>query len=466
MGRLIFALTLSASGLIAQASAPPPLVHLYPVALGRDGRPVTDLSSSDFKITDQGKREMIYFFRGPHAQEPTRPGPQEYVNRPGGKAPHATAILFDLVDETRPNWIEAWHMLAKPLAEPGEYPYFYVLSLDGALIPVRAIGSKSAGDLDKIMAAASTARPAGMLQEDHVKAVYHDLELLGNQLAALPGRGEIVWITNWVPDIRQLMPCSGDWVDCGLYVAHMAVTLEQDHVQVNPAYLGGELQPQIAYDLEQMALLTGGHVYFREDIPAILGAVARNSAQAYEIDYAPGAGHWDNKFHKVHLRCARKGVKLQVRERYYALPDSRADAERQKDVVVSALGSRADATDIGLRVSVTPEANGVHLEVRIDAADLLLRAEGGKFVGSAMLLISNRGASQASGAGGLLRRPLGEPSVSSFKLELTQEELVAKRRKGIVLSMDHAITRAVERVRVMVIDQGRNAVGSVTFPVL
>lgn len=93
-------------------------------------------------------------------------------------------------------------------------------------------------------------RPDGVDREDQVKRTYHNLEVLGNQLATLPGRRDIVWITNIMPKIRNPTPCSGDWVECGLYVAHMGVTLEHDRAAVDPTYFSGEMEPSENYDLE------------------------------------------------------------------------------------------------------------------------------------------------------------------------------------------------------------------------
>ena len=53
-----------------------------------------------------------------------------------------------------------------------------------------------------------------------------------------------------MPTITNSAPCDGDWVECGLYVAHMGVTLNQNGIAVNPDYYSGVPQPTISYDLE------------------------------------------------------------------------------------------------------------------------------------------------------------------------------------------------------------------------
>jgi hypothetical protein len=108
-------------------SAPPPLVHLYPVVPGSKGQPVTDLNEGDFKIADQGKSQTISLFRRP-AVSGSAPRPNEYTNRPGGVMPHSIAILFELLNSSDSNRVDTRHTPAKsiPLLESAEPGYFYV----------------------------------------------------------------------------------------------------------------------------------------------------------------------------------------------------------------------------------------------------------------------------------------------------------------------------------------------------
>lgn len=462
------------SGLLGQVS-PPPLVHLYPVALDSKGRPVTDLTAADFKIADQGKSQTIFLFRRPAANESAALGPNEYTNRPGGVTAHSVAILFDLLNSNDSNRVDTWHNLAKsiPLLESAEHVYFYVLNLEGELLPIHPVGPPGSGgdrawlstfaqDLDGVMRTANLTRPAGIDREDRTKKTYHQLEVVSNQMATLPGMRDIVWITNTMPTVTNSFPCSGDWVECGLYVAHMAVTLGDHGVSVNPYYPTGTPLPTVSYALEQIALLTGGHAYYLQDIRQVMKDIARNAANSYEIAYAPSPENWDNKFHRVRTVCERKGVKLQAMERYYALPDSRTDVERQKELLESCYQKRSDSAGIGLRVKVSPTSKGVHMEIRVDAADLLLREQDGKFSGALTLVLSDLG--EDAGAG-LLRRAVRDPSVSTFNLDLSTEQYNTSMIEGVRIGLDHALTDEVRQVRVVVMDRSTNEVGSVTFPV-
>src|SRR5580700_3685974 len=381
---LLCTIALAGSSLLAQAPGPPVLLHLYPAALDASGQPVNDLTAADFKIVDQGKPETLFTFHKPTVAPAASLGALERSNRPPGKTPHTAVILFDMINQNQADRLDNWKELDKSLSqlESGENVYFYVLTLEGLLTPIHGFGPPSADDktwpkdvaaaLDKVMKAASHGRPVQSGMEDEVKKTYKALEDLGNQLATYPGHRDIVWITNGVQNVYNTKtPCNGDWVECALYVPHLGVTLDKEGTQVNPLCYSRDLNPDANRDLEQMALLTGGHAYFREDIRAVLKQVARNAANTYSIAYDPSAENWDSKWHAIRITCERAGVKLQVRTRYYAVGDTRPVADRMKAALMAAYQSPSDVAEIGLRTKIAPigDKPGVHLEIRINPSD-------------------------------------------------------------------------------------------------
>ena len=472
MSKIFFALALAASGLLAQAPTPGPLVRLYPVALDANGQPVTDLTADDFKIVDQTKAQTILAFHKPRNEPAVPHDVLEFSNRASGATPHATVMLFDMINLVDADRLENWKALDKaiPQLESGESLYFYVLNLEGALIPIHAMGPPAADDktwpqgvataFDKVMKASSHIRQAQIGAEEQVKRTFKALEDLANRLAAFPGRRDILWVANGlttVPD-PMLPHCNGDWVECSLYVPHLGVTLAKDGVAVDPYALIGSLSPDVNYNMDQMALLTGGHFYSRQDVRAVVNQVAQGAMGGYSIFYDPGPDNWNNKWHRVHVTCERKGVKLQLRERYYALLDSRPAVERTKAVLMEAFQSPSDLAEIGLRTKISPLADGktgVHLEIRVDPSDLLLREQGGKYSGALYCLVSDRSATA----------PLGEPAVLDLKPELTAEQYKMVMKDGLPFTQDHPTSDAAREVRIIVLDQNTNAVGSVTFPV-
>ena len=68
-------------------------------------------------------------------------------------------------------------------------------------------------------------------------------------------------------------------------------------------------------ELDQFADLTGGKVY-QNDFEKAVKEVMAASQSGYVIEY--DAPRPDGKYHKVRVTCSRKGVRLQVRQGYYA----------------------------------------------------------------------------------------------------------------------------------------------------
>jgi VWFA-related protein len=461
-GKLICSLTLAASVLLAQA--PSSLIRLSVSALDSGGQPVEDLKAADFQVTDQGKAQPIVFFRRNAPAAPAAAlAPHEFSNRTGA-APHSTVILFDLLNQNQTDRLDAWHKVGHSLQqlESGDSVYVYLLALEGNLIPIHEIGSKAGDDktwtqtaektLDKAMKAASHALPIQMKdQELVVKKTYVALETLATQLAVFPGQRDIVWITSSTPNIWNTKnPCNGDWVDCALYVPHLAVTLSTANVAVSPLTYTGSPSPELNRDMEIVSFLTGGTSFFSEDIRSVLKALARDAASSDSIFYNPPADNWDSKFHKLRITTERKGLKLRVKQRYYALP--RPDAGQL--ALRAAFQSPSDDPGIGLRVTATPGAGTVHLEIRVNAADLMLHEEGDSFTGGVTFLVADRGA-----AG-----PVGDPVISGSAVKLTREQLATAMKDGLPIVQDHAITDAIQTLRVIVLDQGSNIAGSLTIP--
>ena len=149
MLRVVFTLALAASGLLAQAPTPGRLVRLYPVAFDANGQPVTDLTADDFKIVDQTKAGNDPRF--PQAQERAGPAAARCsgILQPDVRGtPHTTVILFDMINWSDADRQENWKALDKaiPQLESGENLYFYVLNLEGVLVPVHPIGPPAADD--------------------------------------------------------------------------------------------------------------------------------------------------------------------------------------------------------------------------------------------------------------------------------------------------------------------------------
>ncbi len=521
-GAMLCGLALGAgsNGLEGQVAGPPELVRLYATAVDSSGQAVTDLTAADFTIADRGHQQAIAFFRKPMRSNFAPLSASEFSNRRAGGLPHSTAVVFDLMNQSAPERLETWHVLSKslPQLEAGESVYFYLLNLEGELVPIRPIGERLAGSgwwahdadriLDQAMKTAGQGRRPRPGPEDQCKKTFHQLEVLSVRLAALPGRKNILWITGGVPTVySSKTSCRGDWVDCGLYVPHLAVTLAQCDVAVDVLSYGKELNTSAypdpgkwedkwtpppfvdtgnapfrdmgyynaqsaqanaggrgnsagakgaadALELAQMALLSGGGIYFRQDIRAMLQRAITRDANAFEMAYQPAEANWDNQFHRVQITCKRKGIRIQARERYYALPDSRTPMERMKAALMRAFESPSDLPEVGLRCGILSQKGAGHLDIHIDLDDIRIREESGPFTASLYLLLSARGP-----AG-----PLGEPLVLTLDPELTAGQREQAAVEGLAISQEYAPPAPATEIRVIVLDRNTNRAGSLTLP--
>jgi len=133
----------------APAPAPATLVKLNVAAADAKGQPVLDLSAADFRILDNGKPQTIAsFHRREGFQASFAPlGPRQFSNRSASDIPHATMILFDLMNmrfEDR-GYVITQLVHALQQFESGDNLYLYLITVDGRLYPVHGLPA-SAGD--------------------------------------------------------------------------------------------------------------------------------------------------------------------------------------------------------------------------------------------------------------------------------------------------------------------------------
>jgi VWFA-related protein len=380
--------------------------------------------------------------------------------------------------------------------ESGDSMYLYVLTMEGVLDPLHPVGAAPADSqwnkqadslLEKARKDAGRTRPRGFTQEDRVKKTYLALEALGAQLSVFPGRRNIVWVTNDVPTIWPshaissggdpenpygkpmggLAPrtawaegdsrCTGDWMGCSLYLPHVAVKLDQTGAAVYPVSCAGVLDPNAARVMEEFANLTGGRFFVSKDVGAAVKQAAAD-ARGYSIAYAPPQSNWDSKFHKVAVACARKGVRIQAKQRYYATPpDTRPAEVKEQAALATAFAKPFDADDLGLRATVARAADqkAIRLTIRVNAEDVVLAQQGDHFSGQVTV------AWVAFSAAG----PVGTPGMARLALRLTAAQREAVAKEGIPIVQDVAINDSIQGIRLFVVDRSTDVAGSLAFPV-
>lgn len=472
----------------------PKLVTLSVIALDKHGQPVTDLTRDDFHVTDAGKPQNLSFFRAvDNKRSPARPlGPHEFSNRSGAQIPHATVILFDLLNQGFGTRGTAANELVHQLEslENSEYLYLYFLTVDGRVFAVHGIvppeGEARQADappwtrqikalMDQAMRAVLRQRPVDIDVAARVALTYRALEGMAVELSAIPGRKNLVWITDGVPiALGPSRSDTGTFVDFTPLLRQLSEALDRSGIAIYPSrqvLLGGsdsigeasggagqtggaETGIQSETTLDQFANMTGGRPNAGKDIGGAVRQAMSDLRFSYEIGYYVPRKNRDGKFHKLHVLCRRKGVRIQAKTGYYAWQDPPGGAT--KEAIKTAIGTPFDAAEIGLRGTLSPDPNdpsAVHVAVRIDANDVTLSHDGGQYNGQLRIAIVG-----FRSDGFVQNSP-----VVPLDLKFTPEQRQKALQDGIDFSQNLTFGDQIKRIRLIAFDRNSNAVGSLTM---
>jgi VWFA-related protein len=489
-------LALAVSPLQSAYLSPPEsrLVNLTVIAVDIHGDPVTDLTSDDFQVFDSGKEQKIAFFHHSDSARWQASGTSqnEFSNRGGAEIRYATVILFDLMNESFGTRGYAADQIVHSLQdlETADYLYFYFLTLDGRLVALHGLP-----DTGKVMTSASeepwtrqikpllndalrkltAQRPVDIDVAARVALTFQALENLAEQLSRVPGRKNIVWVTDGVPiGLGPVRSDTGDIVDFTPQIRRLGEGLDRSGVAIYPArelmlgtadgigetsdagQTGGEgTGIQSIETLNEFAGVTGGRPDSGKDVAAVIKQALSDVRTSYQIGYYPLHPHWDNKFHKLRVTCKRKGVRIQARTGYYAWEEP--PGTRAQQAFHSAASNTFDAAEIGLRASVSFDPQGgrlAHLDLRIDAHDIALVHEGNDYLGQLRLTVVH----YLTG-GGVESEPI-IPVDLHYDAQQCEEAL----KEGIDYAQNVPIGKSGYQFRIIVFDRGSNAIGSLTLP--
>ena len=128
--------------------------------------------------------------------------------------------------------------------------------------------------------------------------------------------------------------------------------------------------------LRDLSESTGGLLIAdSNDLGARLEQVATDLRLYYEVSYAPARTEYDGKFRKIEVKLARKGLRVQARSGYFALPPGEATLLPYEVPLLKALTSRPGARDFELRPALSVDQGGettIALEVPLDGLPFAL----------------------------------------------------------------------------------------------
>jgi hypothetical protein len=128
--------------------------------------------------------------------------------------------------------------------------------------------------------------------------------------------------------------------------------------------------------LRDLAESTGGLLIANSnELGRKLEQVASDLRLYYEVSYAPARIEYDGKFRRIEVKVARKGVSVQARSGYFALPPGGSTLLPYEVPLLGALSTRSEARDFEVRPGLAFGDTGVStiaIEVPLDGLPFAL----------------------------------------------------------------------------------------------
>jgi VWFA-related protein len=425
------------------------------------------------RIYDDGKLMQAVFCRPLETAErpSTLLGPGEYSNRPTGSNWQSILVLLDLLNANFAERGQGWNELGRTFQklESGEHFYVYLLTKEGTFYPIHALpgaeSPASPGDadwaaqvpslLDQAMHNVNRLRPweFQVNPDARIGKTIAALRDLASDFAAQPGRKSLVWISHGVP-IDATGP-DGLRKDYMPVVMGLGTDLARSGIAVYAMDQQEHATPGMdsADSLQEIAALTAGKWFPGNSVEKAIQQAVSDGHAAYQVGYIPPLDRWDNKFHKLRVTAATKGVRLRATEGYFG--DVR-QADATQRLALATFG-QADDPGIGIRATtvLSEKVKGwSRFQIRVDAADLRL-TPGEAYIGEFAVTLA-------------YYTTEWQPDASqevAVKLHLTPAEHDTAMRDGVSLSVDRPVPAGARKVRIVVRDNQSGAVGSLSIPV-
>ena len=251
------------------------------------------------------------------------------------------------------------------------------------------------------------------------------LAQIGQYLSGIPGRKNLIWISEAFPlsiapdpetgnnpfgGIReysdQVKSVANALTDAQVAVypmdvrglqadqslsASQNINLPQTRMNgrtvANRLHVEGTDLQQSQNTMDALAQDTGGKACKNSnDLAGCVMTALKDSSSYYEMSFYPQKVNWDGKFHKILVKTSRPGVKLSYRRGYYALDaSSLAKKQQPEDHLRQACTDQLPSTTIPLTVqAISPGQNGspqggLQYMLFISAVGLGSAQEGGSY---------------------------------------------------------------------------------------
>ncbi len=280
------------------------------------------------------------------------------------------------------------------------------------------------------------------------------LEALGNHLAGIPGRKNIVWVGGGMP----ILTSPGNWIESHApRMRQAAQRLATQGVAIYPvtSMLARGDKGRVLASFELFAEVTGGKVTLTMNDPT---EGLRTSALDQRATYSVGfyaVGSPDNQWHPVDVRVKRPGVTVRHRQGYLSDAPAPRPLEWTEDEWRVALGDPLGSSAVRLDGQFEPaggaERGTFDLRLRIALDDLQFREAGGKPMAEVDIVTAEKVASGDFG----------------FRVERATLGLPANASEAPVAGYSRRLTLkpATSTIRLLVRDRLTGRYGTLDIPV-
>jgi VWFA-related protein len=384
---------------------------------------------------------------------------------------------------------------ARHSGKPGSYD-------EPPTISKGAIASVPEGQTGGRVAAASQAQQAARLLQDfidstnqkrqsmlainHVDATTSALEAIAHHLADVPGRKNLVWISESFPLAVGMQPPSRKDSelharDFQFQLERTARVLNQANVAVYPVHARG-LAPPVNFDaaaparggsaedperagedyrlgfasMDLLAERTGGRAYHNSnDLTAAVRSALADGEASYNLAFYPARQTWDGKYHPLKVLVNRPGAQLTYRKGYFATAEAGAQPRAQW---AAAVDSPIDATNLSISAKVSLSSRG-----GVNTADVSLTLDVAEIVFSEPTSRQNCVLDflfvQRDDTG---KQLAGEEKTAS--IDVPQAKYQSYLNSELVVTHNLAVIPGASQLRIVVRDRRSGAIGSLTIP--
>ena len=494
------------------------LVQINVIAT-KHGTPVPGLKKEDFQVFDNGKRQEIRQF-----SEETRailpssaaPLPQgtftNQLEQRSGTPAAVTAILLDGVNTRFSDQTYARKQVVQFLRQIQPEDRIAIYTLDTRGLRVLHDYTTDSSDLVERLAkyqgdiaadvtgtselsdalggwqgSGANSMERQYYLNDRIQQTLHAIKYIADNLAPLPGRKSLIWISSAFPLMIGFPGFGGGGGGGG--ASSMARTssrgipspprqtqtwtaeadqtiraLNNANLAIYPVDARGLVASASARTasrtyrnqatMEELASRTGGRAFINSnDIAGAIRTAIEDSAVTYTLGFYPQNDKFDNSFHNLKVKLTDfPHVDLRYRKGYLDQSTPPQDEGLRRAALRDAVLSPMDGNGIGLRATVHAASGGFDVTLRVDPKSFVLDPQGDRWAGKLDLLFVEKDAHGVQTFG----------VDDTLSMELKQQNYDRVQQEGLMYHRVLPRTGAASEIRVVVRDASTGAVGSIT----